>query len=289
MKLLLIYAVLLCIVFYTFNWLILVFFCLLYFPILYSNGKEYNGDMRIDTVRRSKIWTYLSPVRYSFSDELQLCTPGRRLFVVFPGDTIEALVWTFGLHGGMLAKSFSEKMTFIVPPLLMKVPLIRDGLMAIGAVTYDISKKDDHPLEDVMLELLQLGRSVCFCPSKFANLETDDIENVRTVAGVPDDLLSFARQEKLELVPVVIHNETKRYYIFKWPRVQRYFFNLIDYAFPTCVVPRFWSKKRPPRLNAMFGSVIHCSKWETNQQLREHLSKWVAKSKISGDVQISIN
>jgi len=252
------------------------------------NGKEYNGDMRMESVRRLRIWRYFSPIRYTFSDEMQLCTRAKRVFVIIPGDTIESLIWAFGLHGGQLDQRFSEKLTFVVPPIFMKIPLIRDFLLSCGAVTYDPNK--DAPIEDLILELVNAGRSVCFCPSRFANVEEEeDLENNINAVGISDTLLTFARQERLELVPVVIHGERKRYFKLKWPRIQRYFLNLFDYAFPTLVLPRYWANQRPPLLRVMIGSSIHCEKWDNNTDLKRHFCDWVKKSAGRGDTQILIN
>lgn len=244
----------------------------------------------MDGLRRLRIWRYFSPVRYTFSDEMQLCTRAKRLFVVIPGDTIEALVWSFGLHGGQLDARYSEKLTFVVPPIFMKVPIVRDFLLASGAVTYDWSK--DNPIEDLLLELLQAGRSVCYCPSGFANttrVEEADEETGISAVGIPENLLSFARQEKLELVPVIIHKEQERYYILRWPKVQQYFYKLFDYVFPSLVLPRYWANKRPPLLRVMIGAAIHCEKWETNEKLKKHFCDWVKKSVGVNDRQIFIH
>jgi hypothetical protein len=211
---------------------------------------------------------------------------------------VGAIVWGLGLHGGRLKKSFAEKLCFVVPPLLLRIPLLRDFLLACGAVTYN--RKSQKPLEDLLLEMIQSGRSVCFCPSRFANTTLEDTsredaaergEVVNTV-DVPDELLSFARAEKLQLVPIIVQGERKRYWIFKWPRVQRFFFHLCEYAFPQCVVPRLFSRQKPPPINILFGPVIHCDdKYASNKDLRSHFREMVKQSTCFtlGDSKISMD
>lgn len=294
MKLLVFCVLLAWIVFSYLNIYLVVFFCLAY-ALLYFDGKEHNGDRRMDRIRRFSLWKRLSPVRYIFSDEAQLRLPSlKRLYIMVPGDTIEAVVWAIGLHGGQLDVAFSERLTFVLPPFLFRIPLLRDFLLACGAITYRTGI--ERPLESLLLEMIQTGRSVCFCPSKFANTildEGSDVEsNNITTFDVPEEIFSFARQEKLQLVPVVVYGERKRYWIFRrWKRVHRFFYKFLEgYAFPMLVVPRFWSYKGPPApLHVLFGPIIHCDeKYESNKVLREHFRDLVRQSACTGDLKINM-
>lgn len=256
----------------------------------------------MDVFRRFSVWRHLSPMQYTFTDEKQLSLTGpsvKRIYVMVPGDTVGAIVWGLGLHGGRLGKSFAEKLCFVVPPLMLRIPILRDFLLACGAVTYN--RKSKKPLEDLLLEMIQSGRSVCFCPSRFANTTIahssleDAAERGETVVNtvdIPDELLSFARAEKLQLVPIIVQGERKRYFIFKWPRVQAFFFRYLEYAFPQCVLPRLFSRQKPPPINILFGPIIHCDdKYGSNKELRSHFREMVKQSTCFtlGDSKISMD
>ena len=269
------------------------------YVLFYVDGKEYNGDRRMDVFRRFRVWRYFSPVQYTFADEQQLSLTGpsvKRMYVMVPGDTLGATVWTLGLHGGALNKHIAEKLCFVVPPLLLRIPLMRDVLLACGAVTYNTHSQ--KPLEDLLLEMIQSGRSVCFCPSRFGNGTLSDTaaedaaeRGVVQTVDVPEQVLSFARAEKLQLVPIIVQGERKRYHIITWPRVQRFFLKHLDYAFPQCVMPRFFARHKPPPLNVLFGPIIHCDeKYTSNADLRRHFREMVKQSTCAalGDAKIAM-
>ena len=259
------------------NFYSLVFIILVY-GLWYFDGKEYTGERRWDAFRTLRIWKWLSPLDYTFTNKLDLNLTNaavKRLYVLIPGDTYISLIWGIGLHGGELSP-FASRMHYIVPPIFMWIPLLRDVLLWSGAVTFHSKKR---PLDSILLELLQSNRSVCYCPSDFSNVVEPkvDVEH-----GVPkdyytiktpcpsEDMFSFARQEQLQLVPIVTHGERKRYYVMELPRVQEFFYRLIGYPFPLIFCLRIFNKTRPPLLHQQFGPIIECNaKYESNEQLRE--------------------
>ena len=259
-------------------------FILLIYGLWYFDGKEYTGERRWEAFRNLRLWKWISPVDYTFANHTELSLVNsnvkvKRLYVLIPGDTYISLIWGIGLHGGQLLP-FSSRLHYVVPPIFMWIPLLRDVLMWTGAVTYHSKKR---PLDTLILELLQANRSVCYCPSDFSNVveeakETADIEgggeDTRYVVTTPcpsEEMFSFARQEKLQLVPVVTHGERRRYAILeKLGRVQEFFYQRIGYPFPLCFALRIFGKKRPPKLHQQFGPILECNeKYQTNDQLRE--------------------
>jgi hypothetical protein len=162
-------------------------------------------------------------------------------------------------------------MHYVVPPIFLWIPLLRDVLLWTGAVTYSRSRS----LDSVILDLLQSNRSVCYCPSYFANVvKSTDVETGSSVIETPcpsDEMFSFARQEALQLVPIVTHGERRRYFIFQaFARLQALTFHYIGYPFPLCFALRIFSKTRPSLLHQQFGPIIECNaKYATNEQLKE--------------------
>lgn len=263
------------------NWIntyALIFVLLVYIPWYFDN-KEYNGERRWDWLRRLYLWRFISPIEYTFANLKDLSLMNhtiRRIYVMVPGDTIMSLIWGIGLHGGQLP--FAERLHYVVPPIFMWIPLLRDVLLWTGAITYHYKKR---PLETVLLEMLHNNRSVCYCPSNFANMTSDDGEEdietgslTRTVPCLSEEMLQFALHEQIQLVPVVVHCERKRYYIFTHDfllkRIQRFFYWYIGYPFPLFFWLKMFSRTRPPLLHQQFGAIIECNqKYASTTLLKE--------------------
>jgi hypothetical protein len=265
-------------------WLICLL--LVYFP-WYLDGKEFSGERRWDWFRRFPLWRYISPIQYNFANikNLNLLNAKtKRIYVMVPGDTLLALVWGIGLHGGRLP--FAERLHYVVPPLLMWIPLLRDVLLWTGAITYHPKKR---PLNGILLEMLQSNRSVCYCPSNFANMtltsdgEIDEEEQeadlemgsgsiTRVVPCLNEEMLKFALMEEIQLVPVVVHGERRRYYICTHDcilkRVQKFFYTHIGYPFPLFFWLRMFQWQKPPPLCQQFADIIECNeKFQNNTAL----------------------
>jgi hypothetical protein len=280
----------------------LLSFVLLIYALSYWDGKEYTGERRWTWFRQLRAWRYLSPIEYTFTSVKELSLVNhqtRRVYVMVPdgGGTLVSLVWGIGLHGGELAPAFADRLHYVVPPLFMWVPLLRDVLLWTGAVTFHPRKR---PLDSVVLELLHCNRAVCVptSPPQGGDVGTD-IEtgpNSAAAAGaataatvicsvLSDDILSFARAERIQLVPIVTHGEHRRYAIAThWrllSRLQQYCrqFSLCGagmHPFPVVFSLRLCSRQRPPPLHQQFGPIIECTeKYATNEQLLESCEEGV--------------
>jgi hypothetical protein len=288
---------------YLINFYLLSFILLIY-ALSYWDGKEYTGERRWTWFRQLRVWRYLSPVEYTFTSVKELSLVNhqtRRVYVMVPdgGGTLVSLVWGIGLHGGELVPAFAERLHYVVPPLFMWVPLLRDVLLWTGAVTFHPRKR---PLDSVVLELLHCNRAVCIpttspaSPACGGEVGTDIEAGPNFVAGasapaiirsvLSDDILSFARSEKIQLVPIVTHGEHRRYAIAAthWrllSRIQQYCrqFSLCGagmHPFPVVFSLRLCSRQRPPTLHQQYGPIIECTeKYATNEQLRESFEECV--------------
>ena len=152
--------------------------CTLVYMLWYMDGKEYTGERHWPQFRRFALWRYLSPVQHCVFNDADLNGidyQTRRIYALLPGDTLVSSVWGIGMHGGALSH-FADRMHYVVPPIFMWIPLLRDVLLWTGAITYHPRKR---PLKDVLLALLHANRSVCYCPSHYANTlpESDSIHH----------------------------------------------------------------------------------------------------------------
>lgn len=254
----------------------------------YIDGKEYTGERRWDACRKWRLWRFISPITYHIENKTQLCAQDRRrIYFIWPCDTLISLIWTIGFHGGRL--DFAEHLHYVVPPLFMAIPILRDILLWSGAVTWKTS------VDDLVLNLLQNGKSVCIAPSMFAGVtwesfileavvQIDDIERgpKYSTKRISDVLLQFCLHEKLQLVPIVIRNERKRYWFplhTPWLQsIQRLTMRFWHYPVPFVFLLRVWAREKPPPLSVQFGSILVCTQsskeqlWEVVQEMIASLS-----------------
>jgi len=270
--------------------------CAVFYVLWYLDGTEYTGERRWPAFRTLSLWRTLSPVgTRTISNMEQLCVGGkrtRRIYVMLPCDTVLSAVWGVGIHSGALP--FAETLHYMVPPLLLNIPVLRDVLLWSGAVTWHAKKR---PQDTVLLDLLNSGRSVCVFPSNFANVikpqfdaevadagaAMEDLElgvGRITVSGLSEELLSFARTEHVELVPIMMHNERRRYWFPRSPllrSVQRFAFRVLLFPLPMVFALRMCGKRRPPPLVQQFGPIIHCTleRYPDNATLRKSIEESV--------------
>lgn len=243
-------------------------FVLVVYALWYFDGKEYTGERRWDWFRSWSIWRRFSPIQYTYADnvtDLKNGTP-RRVYLVEPAHTWIPMVWGIGLHGGRIEFARAHPLHFVVPPCFMWIPIMRDVLLWMGAVTYSI-KNDDLSMKEVILSLLNAGRSVCICP-QLSQFELDD------------ELLQFFIENRIDVVPVVICGEQERYQIRTWPAFQAFFARHLHYPFPTCFWIRFNTRKRPPLLEQQFCGIKHSSAYANVQLLRESIQETINKLSV---------
>lgn len=225
-------------------WVSLLF--VLLYALSYWDGKEYTGERHWPAFRRWSFWKRVAPRQYQLANPKDLAAVNyrsMRLYILVPGRTLSSLFWGIGLHGGTLSP-FGERLHWVVPPLLLDVPLVRDVLMWAGAVTW-------HPkrlsLMDLLLQLLRSDRSVCFCPSFFP---------AEGALPLDEELFRFALEHQIELVPVVIHNESQRYRLLHAPRLQEWSrTHCRGYPWPQAAI----LQDRSTQLQVVFGPILHCT------------------------------
>lgn len=228
----------------SFWWTLLLL--LIYFLIKYFDGNEYTGFRVSSWLRRHKFNT---SIKYWLKNKEDLYGD-RMLFVVMGNFTNLSLMSAFGLHGGFFDK---VDLVYLMPPILFKIPFLRDILLWTGAVTWK-----DNNCEQTIINLFHKGKCVVY------PIQSDDLlkymgnaEEV-SVSTPNKELIDFVSSHpNIHVVPVLIQNETKRYGIWKFPRllkITRYCQEKWGWPFPFMFCPRICGKEPPPKVNVHIGS-----------------------------------
>ena len=217
------------------------------YALSYWDGKEYTGERHWPAFRQWWVWKRVHPIQYQLANAKDLAAVSHRsmrLYILLPGHTLASQFWGLGLHGGALSP-FGERMHWVVPPLLLSMPLLRDVLLWAGAVTWNPKRL---PLTDLLLQLLQSNRSVCFTPVM--------VPGSATQAVMEEELFRFALEHQIELVPVVVHNERTRYRMLTLPKLQQWSRrHCWGYPWPQLA----WLVDRKVPLIMTFGFILHCT------------------------------
>lgn len=235
---------------------ILSFLILIYIGLIYLRRDDRTGYATYDWLRRLSLWRRMSPVNVMLSNEDEFSSmsncrgPKRKyVFVVLPNFTNTALVWTFGLHGRVWPGAESVRPAYILPHSMFWLPGMREILMASGAVS-DRGKTAGNGLEDVVIDLIALGRSVAYSPSGMTGAlsvhRTDVIETRQPSLS----LFRMAIENELSIVPVLCDGENDRRYVFftnPWiRRIQSWFLDRIAYPFPLIFFPNWTPDDNDP-------------------------------------------
>jgi hypothetical protein len=214
----------------------------------YFDGDEYTGFRASSWLRKHK---FNNSVKYWPKNKEDLFGD-RMLFVVMGNFTNFSLLSGFGLHGGFFDKL---DLVYLMPPVLFKIPFLRDLLLWTGAVTWK-----DGNYEQAITSLFHRGKSVVF------PIQSDDL--IRYIKSTDDEisistptkeLISFVTSapNNIFVVPVLLQNEIKRYGIWKFPRllrITRYCQDKVGWPFPFMFCPRVCGKEPPPKVNIRIGS-----------------------------------
>ena len=243
--------------------IIIGFFYLLW----YFDGKEYTGERRWDAFRKLRIWKWLSPVDHVFPLKTDMSqTTGKKLLIFPNAQTPSALIWGVGLHGGG-TQFGSRAVHYVVPPIFMWVPIVRDVLMWSGAITYSLHNPARSRLS-VITRLLEDGRIVAYVPSNFYSILSPafpgnvDIELGSTSEYTfPNDaMLEYIVKEKVQVVPVFVQREEERYTIrMNGPKLQwvhSFTYMYLDYPFPMCYWYKLYHPTRPLPIVVSFGPIM---------------------------------
>jgi len=254
-------------------------FLTLIYVLWYRDGKEYTGERRWDGFRRCVVWKHLSPASFTFASQTYVTDADRKLFVMMPCIT-PAPMWWFSVHGGRLQQDLN--LCYVMPPLFFAIPVLRDVMMWSGAVTYQDApwkaenrEQENHRRRNgAILNLLNANRSVCYAPSGFSDVlhnfnDDDPEEGVQT--NFPDDaLFEFARENRVQIIPVIVAGEKKRYRVIagaRWIRwIQARTHAFLGYPLPLLFWARTFAKRS---LEIQIGPVIHCARSADVESLKQ--------------------
>lgn len=251
----------------------------LVYMLWYFDGKEYTGERRWEFLRSLRVWQWVSPVHCVFPNKSDIGqTRGKRLFIVPMCLTPSPLIWGIGLHGGTLV--FNQPVHYVVPPIYMWIPFMRDFLMWTGAVTYSLAN-NSRSKQKVVQDLLDDGRVVAYSPSNFFNPHDHDLEAIIEHRYPTDEMFRYCMNESVSLIPIMVQGEQERYHIVHklWLRTaQKWFYAKIEYALPLCYWFKIWNRRRPPPVTLKVGPSITCNLYTTQTDGLEKLRKSVKET-----------
>lgn len=269
--------------FFIFPFYIGILFTLVY--ILYwIDAAWITGSRAWHHLRKLPLWQRISPVKYYFS--VADCNQGvfgsdtsprmKYLFVVVPNATNAPLIWGFGLHAGKISDKI--RLRYLLPAVLFYVPLLRDFLMWSGAVAY-YPEKQWQTIND----LLNTGHSVAYaCNGMLDAFSAHDRESKEiTVKTPPDQLFTFAKTERVSLVPVLVNGETERYVFAPAPTfvktLQEFCERNWSYPFPMLYTPT-----RQSQLHIQFCPTIQHHLYETPEELKQEFIRCIKTANNTG-------
>jgi Diacylglycerol acyltransferase len=168
--------------------------------IRYVDDGPVSGYRTNYALRRLRAWSWprINPLKLVMPAGLTFSGPetAQYIFVVLPNHTNSALFWTFGVYGGhgWRAVANSLRICYVMPAVLFYVPLLRELLLATGAVADS---------EAVLRHQISLGRNVAYAPHGMA----DVLQGPGQVHVPPMDLFEMvARTTSIYIVPVVVRH-----------------------------------------------------------------------------------
>jgi hypothetical protein len=236
-----------------------------YLVFKYWDGDEETGYRAWNRVRSWPIWRRLSSVDYEFMNKADLGIGRKRqqpLYLVVGNVTYLGMMNTFGLHGNI----FTQPLNFMVPWPLLAVPILRDVLLWMGAVSEDVEN---------IVPLLNQGKQIAYAPGEWTNyLNACNPRGEEVQFVVPDlALFQMLREAKVAIIPVLISNELSRYSIGRSGRrmfnIQQWCASHWRWPFPMLAGIKIFGQEPPPRLAVTVGAVIESGVYESEERLRE--------------------
>jgi len=254
-----------------------------FYLLWYFDGKEYTGERRWDAFRALRLWKWMSPVDHVFPLKTDMSqTTGKKLLIFPNAKTPSALIWGVGLHGG--GTEFGHRAVhYIVPPIFMWVPIVRDVLMWSGAITYSLYNPARSKF-NVITRLLEDGRIVAYVPSNFYNPHVNGVTDVETTLSVEhtfpgDAILEYIVKEKAQVIPVFVQREDERYKICmssaKLRLIHSYTYTYLEYPFPMCYWYKLYHPSKPQPIVVSFGPIMSGEVYDDVDKLLSALKEQV--------------
>ena len=234
--------------------LLTIIFFFLYFVLKYYDGDEDTGGRAWRFLRRFTLFG--KSVQYYFGNVKSFDADqphDRMLFVVVGNLSNMGMLHAFGMHGGVFQH---VDLVYMLPKPLFYVPILRDFLLWTGAVRQD---------EGVLLKLLKRGKSVAYCPSGMEDLltYTNPRADDQLIIHAPNTpIFEFAMKHKIQVIPVLVAGETRRYVFYRshWVnRMQTYAYERWKWPFPLLFFPRIFGHAPPPKIDVQIGYPMDAS------------------------------
>jgi hypothetical protein len=214
----------------------LLFLCIIYVVTKYLDGDEMTGHRSWSKLRSFHLFG--KSVTYLFGMKPNYQSDQRILFIIVGNTTNMGLFHGFGFHGS--GGGFEKlDLVYMLPEILFKIPFLRDLLLWSGAVKHD---------ENNILNLLNKGKSIAYAPHSMKDVFESKLQ-------LPDvGILELAYRNRVQVVPVSISDEDKRYkFFFGYKGIQEWSYKRYGWPFPLLFMYRWWNKTKPPNLKVKIG------------------------------------
>lgn len=228
---------------------------LLYLVFWYYSGAEETGNDSKPLFRSWCLWKRFTAVQYIWANKEELNIKNRTyLFIVLPNATNMALISGFGFYGpNVFPRDF--EVSYILPALLFKIPVVREVLLWSGACCAPNNKD----VEGTILRLLRKGKSVAYCPTGMKDYFSNENNNNNDDFELDPAIFQFAFSNKIYIVPVLVDKELERYSVSRSDqtyvrKLQKIAFNRWGIPIPLLIVPKIFGQGPPPKMVLSIGT-----------------------------------
>jgi hypothetical protein len=246
-------------------WLWVLFGLFLYGTLyFYLDEGPINGHRTWEKFKSFRIWKYISPVRYEFTNKEEIQQLDKPcLFIVMPNSTNMPLVYGFGFNGGQMplprkkTREKTRQCVYLVPSLLFWIPILRDWLLWSGAVA-------DNGYNTV-LDHINSGSCVAYSPNGMGDLLHMELGKL-VIKRPGKRIFTFAKENNISIVPVLVYREQERYHILQKRELQTRMFNLFGWPFPFWFFPRIFGTRPPPPMVLYVGNPMRPMAYNDDEQ-----------------------
>jgi hypothetical protein len=244
-------------------WHLGLILCAIYL-LWYLDPKEHTGERHWPAFRRFFVWPHLSPVEWTIGEPELKETDSARIFLLYGTRFHSTLMWGIGLNADLVHRG--QFVHFMLPPAYFWIPIVRDVLLWMGAVTYSVVNESVNR-ESVLMKLLESRRSVAI---------VHEVAEEVGLLCMEENIMTLAREKNIQIVPVAVNNEDARFW--SWESHRRV--TCAGYTFPNIRCFRCYAPAPPPRISLTFCAGRNSRIYTSNTQLSGEIDRSIEAVKI---------